>query len=335
MSLRGNRVLVTGGAGFVGSTIVHDLLEQGCKVTVLDDLSSGYRDNLCPIWDDIEFVEGSILDRDLLLRLTRGKDIVSHQAAQLEILKAMDDPGDDLVTNTLGTLYVLQACVKNGVQRFIAPSSAGVYGQAQFTPQTEDHPLEPQWAYGVSKLATEHYARLFSQDHGLKPTMMRYAIVYGPREWYGRVLTLFLRRALEGKSPVVFGDGQQVRDFVFVEDVVAFHRAALLNDETIDQVYNVSTGIGTTIAELADVVAKVTGVSEPPIYENIAEGEVSQYVPNRRRIPAELRTLVQCNKKANLATGWNCEVSLEEGIRRQWAWLQDHADRYLPEKMRV
>lgn len=335
VSLSGKKVLVTGGAGFIGSTIVEDMLNAGCEVTVYDDLSSGNIDNLCRVLRDIEFVQGSILDKQTLGKLVKGKDIVSHQAAQLEILKAMDDPGDDLITNTLGTLNVLQACARHGVMRFIAPSSAGVYGQAQFTPQTEDHPLEPQWAYGVSKLATEHYARLFAQDHGLRCTMMRYAIVYGPREWYGRVLTLFLKRALDKKPPVVFGDGQQTRDFVYVQDVVEFHRACLENDRTIGEVYNVSTSVGTTIAELASTVAEVTGIDQAPIYEAIQEGETSKHVPGRRRIPAELRTLVQCNQKAFQHTGWKPKHDLKAGLTKQWAWLSDNPELYCPELMRV
>lgn len=326
---------MTGGAGFIGSAIVEDLLERGCQVTVLDDLTSGYLDNLAAVRPHIEFVQGSILDRPLLAELTAGKDIVSHQAAQLEILRAMDDPGEDLITNTLGTLNVLQACVKNSVPRFIAPSSAGVYGQAQFTPQTEDHPLEPQWAYGVSKLATEHYARQFMHDHGLQTTMLRYAIVYGPREWYGRVLTLFLRRALDGRAPVVFGDGLQVRDFVFVKDVVACHRACLLHPETIGQVYNVSTGVGTTILDLAAAVVELAGMDGKPIFESVEEGQVSSLVPGRRRIPSELRTLVQSPQKIFCATGWKPKTSLREGLAQQWEWLASHPERYQPDLMRV
>jgi UDP-glucose 4-epimerase len=334
-SLKGKKILVTGGAGFIGSFIVESLVEAGARITVFDNFSSGFEENLSRVKQDVEVVKGDILDKAALERVMKGQEVVSHQAAQLEILKAMDDPVDDLTTNTIGTLNVLRACVKAGVERFIAPSSAGVYGQAQFTPETEEHPTEPQWAYGVSKLACEKYAKIFEWDHGLKQTMLRYAIVYGPREWFGRVLTIFLRQLAHDKPPVVFGDGQQVRDFVFVKDVVDFHNQCLVNEATVGQVYNVSSGTGTTVAELARLCIAVSGKGLEPLFEELAEGQVSAHVPGRKRIPSELKTLIQSTEKATRDTGWQPRTSLRSGLEQQWRWLLDNKGRYQFETMRV
>ena len=218
-------VLITGGAGFIGSHLVDDLLASGHRVTVFDNFSSGLRENLRT--DEVEIVTGDVLDRDAIVAAARGKDVISHQAAQLEITKCLEDPIGDLRTNLIGTLNVLEAARLAGVERTINASSACIYGQAAAPPSVEEGPHDPNWSYGVSKLAAEKYAQVFSNDFGFPVFSLRYGIVYGPREWYGRVLTIFLKRALDGRPPVVFGAGDQLRDFVFVDDVVAVHRACM------------------------------------------------------------------------------------------------------------
>jgi UDP-glucose 4-epimerase len=328
MGLSARRILVTGGSGFIGSFIVEALVRDGWQVTVLDNFRSGFRENLNAVSGDIELVEGSILDYDTLLRVTRGQDAISHQAAQLEITRAIDDPVEDLRTNTEGTLNVFRAALDSGVGQVVFASSAGVYGQAVETPQHEDsHPTEPNWAYGVSKLATEKYAAIYRDMHGLNTTALRYGIVYGPREWYGRVLTIFLKRALEGEPLVVFGDGEQIRDFVHVDDVVRMNVLCLEDDAAAGEVFNVASGNGTTINQLARLVAEAVDDEVETIHEDVAEGASSRYY-ERIRLPMELRTLVQSYQKAERLLGWSPTIPLDEGLATELAWLRDHLGRW-------
>jgi UDP-glucose 4-epimerase len=322
------KILVTGGAGFIGSFIVEALVRDGWRVTVLDNFRSGFRENLQAVKNDIDLVEGSILDWDTLLRVTRGQDAISHQAAQLEITRAIDDPVEDLRTNTEGTLNVFRAALEAGVEQVVFASSAGVYGQAAETPQREDsHPTEPNWAYGVSKLATEKYAAIYRDMNGLRTTALRYGIVYGPREWYGRVLTIFLKRALEEQPLVVFGDGEQVRDFVHVDDVVRMNLLCHENEAAAGEVFNVASAVGTTINELAQIVVDVTGGQAEIVHEEVEEGASSQYY-DRIRLPMELKTLVQSYEKAERLIGWRPAIGLREGLTTELAWLRDHPERW-------
>ena len=286
MEISGKRVLVTGGLGFIGSHVVESLLMDGAAhVRVLDSYRTGKEENLASVRGEVEVVRGDILDRETLDDAVRGVDVVSHHAAQLEITRAIDDPIEDLTTNTIGTLHLFAACAKAGVRRIIQATSAGVYGQAVHTPQGEDdHPTDPNWAYGVSKLANEKYAAIMRELHGLEVTSLRYGIVYGPREWYGRVLTIFLKRALDREPLIIFGDGEQLRDFVFVADVVEMHRRCIRDSAALHQVLNVATGRGVTINRLAELVLRVTGRDLALIHENLAEGATSAHFA-RRRLP--------------------------------------------------
>lgn len=323
----GQRVLVTGGAGFIGSHITDALVRAGARVRVLDDLSSGFRENLADVAGDVELVEGSILDEDTVTAAVRGVDAICHQAAQLEIIRCIEEPLEDLRSNAEGTLRVLEAARVCGVRRVVWASSACVYGQAQAELQPESHPTSPNWPYGVSKLAAEHYARLYHELHGVSTTALRYSIVYGPREWYGRVLTAFLRRALDGQPPVIWG-GRQQRDFVHVSDVVAAN-LALLADQRFEgsRVFNVSTGRGTRIRDLAALVCEAFELA-PPIFEDVAEGEASELVDGRVRLPAELAHMVLDPAALHQAIGWQAKIALPDGLLSETAWLREHADRW-------
>jgi UDP-glucose 4-epimerase len=322
-------VLVTGGAGFIGSHIVADLLHAGYRVTVFDNFSSGLRENLAALDGDVEIVEGDVLDAAGLNAAARGKDVVSHQAAQLEITKCMEDPLGDLRTNLVGTINVLQAARLGGVERVVNASSACIYGQAVAPPSEEDrHPHDPNWSYGASKLAAEKYAQIFSNDYGIAVHSLRYGITYGPREWYGRVLTIFLKRLLEGKPPVIFGAGEQLRDFVYVDDVVRLHRACIESGLGGAQSFNGGTGIATSIADLASLACEVTGNEVAPIAENVAPGEKSELVDGRMRLPSELNVMHLSTAKAERLLGIAPTVSLRDGLRREWEWLLEHPDRW-------
>jgi UDP-glucose 4-epimerase len=322
------RVLVTGGAGFIGSHIVDDLVREGYRVRVYDNFSSGLEENLRAVKNDVEVVRGDILDEEALAEAMRGIDVVSHQAAQLEITLCVDDPVADLRCNTVGTLNVLKAAVKQGVQKIINASSACVYGQAQFVPETEaGHPTNPNWAYGVSKLAAEKYCQVFSSMHSIPIVSFRYSIVYGPREWYGRVVTLFLKRVLEGKPPVIFGSGSQIRDFICVDDVVRANRCALQKPLDGSHSLNVSTGVGTSIAALAEKAGKLAAKPLEPIREDVPVGGMSAVV-GRVRLPAELERMVLDNQQAKSLLGWEPRVSLDEGLKREYAWLAENPGRW-------
>lgn len=322
-------VLVTGGAGFIGSHIVSDLLRAGYRVTVFDNFSSGLRENLVALDGEVEVVEGDILDAESLIAAARGKDVISHQAAQLEITKCMEDPLGDLRTNLVGTINVLQAARLAGAERVVNASSACIYGQAVEPPSDEDrHPHHPNWSYGASKLAAEKYAQIFANDYGITVHSLRYGITYGPREWYGRVLTIFLKRLLDGKPPVIFGAGEQLRDFVYVDDVVRLHRACIENGLGGAESFNGGTGIATSIAELAVLACEVTGAGVEPIAENVAPGETSALVDGRMRLPSELNVMHLSTAKAQRLLGIAPTVSLREGLRREWEWLREHPHRW-------
>jgi UDP-glucose 4-epimerase len=329
MNLEGSRIFMTGGAGFIGSHLVCDLLEAGASITVYDNFSSGLDENLHAVTGPLEIIPGDILDYEVLRDAMRGHDAVSHQAAQLEITRSIADPTYDLTTNAIGTLNVLKAVGELGIKKVVEASSAGVYGQAVTELQDEGHPTEPNWEYGVSKLACEKYAAIACErNSGLSVTSLRYAIVYGEREWYGRVLTLFLKRALDRKPPVVFGQGDQVRDFVYVGDIAQLHRRCFEVDTPGHLVLNGSTGEATTVLELARTICEVTGLEEAPVFEGVAEGARSSLADGRMRLPSELHSMRMSYQRALDTVGWKPEVVLRDGLEREWDWLIDHPQRW-------
>jgi UDP-glucose 4-epimerase len=245
------RVLVTGGAGFIGSHIADAFVERGDHVIVVDNLSTGDKRNVNA---KVEFVEADLRDFDLKpLR----PDVVVHQAAQVDVRKSVDDPAHDAEVNVIASLRVLQQCVEAGVKRFVFASTGGaIYGEPVFAPQTEDHPLRPLSPYGCAKLAVEHYMNYYREVLGLKTVALRYANVYGPRQnAHGEagVVAIFARRMLAGQPVTINGDGEQTRDFVNVRDVVAANLMVADTDEPGP--FNVGTGIETSINTLYSMMA--------------------------------------------------------------------------------
>jgi UDP-glucose 4-epimerase len=329
MQLRGARILMTGGAGFIGSHFVRDLCSAGAAVTVFDNFSTGSDENLDGVDGDVTVVRGDILDYEALRDTARGHDGISHQAAQLEITTSIGNPEFDLTTNTIGTLNVLRAATELGITKVVEASSAGVYGQAVTDLQDETHPTDPNWEYGVSKLACEKYAAIACErNQDLAVASLRYAIVFGEREWYGRVLTLFLKRALEGRSPVVFGRGDQVRDFVYVGDIARLHRSCFETDVPGHVVLNGSTAVGTSVLELANTICEVVGERLEPIFDDVAEGQISEMAGGRMRLPSELQAMRMSYARAKTLLGWEPQVSLRDGLEREWTWLQAHPHRW-------
>lgn len=321
MNIKGLKILVTGGAGFIGSHIVESLVKGGAKVTAFDNFSFGKRKNLTNVKKDSHIIAGDILDEEALSQAMKGQAVISHQAAQLEIFLARADPYADLKTNTIGTLNVLRSAKAAGVAKVINASSACVYGQKEGLTSEQDLPV-PNWEYGVSKLAAERYGTIYSDYHNLPVISLRYGITYGPREWYRRVLTIFIKRAIEGKDLVIFGDGSQVRDFIEVSDMVALHNLVIQDDSCAGDYFNVGSGIGTSIKELAEVVKKVSGRDIKIVHEDVQEGQFSKLVPQKKRNRAELKSMMLDCTKAHQMFGWQPKVTLEEGIGREYEWAK-------------
>jgi len=331
MKIKGSKVLVTGGAGFIGSHIVESLAREGAEVTVYDNLSFGTMANLDSVKGHVKTIDGDILDMELLKKSMKGHDIVSHQAAQLEIFLSIDNPARDLEINTVGTLNVLMAAREKGIKKVINASSACIYGQTE-TSATEDTIPVPNWAYGVSKLAAERYGTIYSRYNGLPVTSLRYGITYGEREWYRRVLTIFIKQAVLNKPLVVFGDGTQVRDFIYVKDAVKLHNLCIENNRSDGESYNAGTGIATRIVDLAhltaDMTHKVLGHKPDIVFEDVKEGSNSKIIPLKRRNPAELKMMLLNPKKAQDDLGWRPETALTEGLKNEILWARENIARW-------
>lgn len=257
------RVLVTGGAGFIGSHLVDALLRDGRRVRVLDNLSSGHRENLPATHPLLEFIEGDIRDRDTVSACARGVDAVVHLAAVASVQASVEDPIGTHETNLDGTLHVLLAAQKAGARRFLYASSAAVYGDAQRFPICESAPLAPVTPYAIDKLAGEYYLAYFGRRYGLSTTAFRFFNIYGPRQDpsspYSGVISIFVQRLRERRPLTIFGDGRQTRDFVYVDDLVRILVRSLDDASLSATVVNVGTGIETSIKALVTDLQWLTG----------------------------------------------------------------------------
>lgn len=323
-----NKIFITGGAGFIGSHIVESLLAKDYEVIVYDNFSSGTKDNLKHIkTKKIQIIEGDILDYQKLEKSMNGCDYVSHHAAQLEIYLALDEPERDLNVNTVGTLNVLKAAKKNNIKKVINISSACVYGQTQVASKETDD-LTPNWEYGVSKLAAEKYGLIFNNYKELPVVNLRYAIVYGEREWIRRALPIFLKRVINNEAPVVFGNGEQIRDFIYVKDVVKLHNLCLENKKANGQSFNVGSGKGASIKELAELSVLLSKKNLRVIYENIKEGEFSKIIKGKKRNTAELITMLLDIGKAKDILEWEPTTKLIDGMRNEYIWAKNNISRW-------
>jgi nucleoside-diphosphate-sugar epimerase len=265
--LAGRKVIVTGGAGFIGSHLCDALVELGAQVVCLDDLSAGKRSNVAQLEGkpNFSFVEASVCDSGPDMEaLFEGADTVFHNAASKKNV-CLIDPQRDLTVNAGGALNLLQLALKHGVRKFVHASTGSVYGEPQVFPTTEDHPLKPVSYYGVSKLAGERYVDTFHTLYILDTTILRYFHVYGPRQEsneFGGVVSIFLRRITSGENPIVFGDGEQVRSFTWVADLVDANLRAAVSPRAKGRVYNAASGVKVTINELAEGMLKVLDPGE-------------------------------------------------------------------------
>jgi len=303
------KILVTGGAGFIGSHVADVFLDAGHDVVVVDDLSTGRREHLNP---SAQFYELDIRDSELdEIFAGEQPDVVSHQAARANVRESMEKPLLYADVNVLGSLNVLECCRRHSVGKVIYASTGGaVYGEPQELPATEDHPIKPLDPYGASKHHVEHYLELYQMNFGIAFTNLRYPNVYGPRQDpYGEagVVAIFSNQMLHGGQPMINGSGEQERDFVYVGDVA---RANVLSLERGDGgTYNIGSGIGTSINHLFDLLAERTGYDEPAVRGPAKQGEVFKIYLDATRAQKEL--------------GWTPEVQLEEGLEHTVAYFKE------------
>jgi nucleoside-diphosphate-sugar epimerase len=318
--LADSRVLVIGGAGFIGSHIVDQLLDEPVReIVVLDNFARGARHNLDEAVKDprVTLVEGSIADTDLLDRLMEGTDHVWLLAA-LWLYECVHEPRSAVEINIVGTFNVLDAARRAGVKKVVYSSSASVYGDALFTPMTEDHPFNNRTLYGATKIAGEQMFRAYNEQHGLDYVGLRYMNVYGPRMdykgTYVSVIMKVLDRIEAGERPTIFGDGSQAYDFVHVGDVARANILAMKSDAT-DVSLNVGTGVKTTIKELVDVLLEESGSDIEP-----------EYLPNEQSFVTHRVGATELSEKL---IGFTAELPYREGLRSVIEWRRSDAKRSL------
>ena len=293
-------ILVTGGAGFIASQITDAFINDGHQVVVLDDLSTGFEKNINP---KAKFIKANIGDKNLDKLFESEKfDVVNHHAAQMDVRRSVKDPEFDATTNILGTINLLQNCVKYNVKKIIFASTGGaVYGEQDYFPADEKHNQQPKSPYGISKLAVEKYLYFYNSEHKLNYTILRYANIYGPRQNpFGEagVVAIFSTKLLKGEQPTINGHGKQTRDYVFVGDVVKANQLAL-KDESSD-VYNIGTGIETDVNQLFHFINKITNAKKEEIHGPTAAGE-------------QLRSVITSDKLF-YKFGWRPATKLESGL---------------------
>ena len=303
------KILVTGGAGFIGSNIQDRLIQEGHQVVVVDDLFSGRKEYINP---KAKFYKVDIQTKDLEQVFAKERpEVVDHHAAHINVRESVKNPIFDAQVNILGTINLLENCKKYKVKKIIFASTGGaLYGDTDVIPTPEDHPTKPVSPYGVTKLCTECYLYYYKQVHGLDYVILRYANVYGPRQDpYGEagVVAIFTQKLLANEQPIINGDGKQTRDYVFVEDVVDSNMLALTYKRS--DIYNVGTGKETSVNELFRKLVDITGVSKPEKHGPPMPGEQRKSCLSFTKIKEKL--------------GWKPKTGLDEGLEKTVEWFKN------------
>jgi len=296
--------LVTGGAGFIGSHLVQRLLADGEEVRVLDDLSTGSMDRIAPIQDQIDFIQGDLRDPATIAAAIQGVQYVLHQAAQPSVPLSVLDPAHTYAVNTMGTLHLLQAARAAGVERVVMASTSAIYGNDPTSPKSEQLPPAPVSPYASSKLSTESMGAVFTKAFGLECVLLRYFNVYGPGQdpnsAYAAAIPKFLDSMGRGEQPIIFGDGLQTRDFIYVGDVVRANLLAATSSAGAGRVYNIATGTSVTILEIVHAVAERLGITPEITFAPVRMGDVLHSLADVRKAEQEL--------------GFVAETSLADGL---------------------
>jgi UDP-glucose 4-epimerase len=307
--------LVTGGAGFIGSHIAEKLVAGGQEVRVFDNFSTGKRENIASFSDRCSIVEGDLRDAAAVDGAVRGVDFVIHQAALASVPRSINDPVSTNEVNVQGTLNLLVAAKKHGVKRFVYASSSSVYGDSPTLPKEEGLPTNPKSPYAVSKLAGEMYCLSFSEVYGMPTTSLRYFNVFGPRQdpesQYAAVIPLFVTALLAGKRPIIFGDGEQSRDFTYVDNVVSANVLAAASNLPGGRVYNVACGERFALNSLYRELNNLVGVKIDPVFEPPRAGDVKHSQASVRAIEKDL--------------GYRTIVPFADGLKRTVQWYREAA----------
>jgi UDP-glucose 4-epimerase len=310
------KILVTGGAGFIGSSLADAFLREGHQVRVLDDLSTGFADNVPAC---AELLEGEVSDPEIVAKAVDGVEAVFHLAAHRAVARSVQDPLATDTANTHGTLLVLKSALDAGVRRVVYASSSSVYGRNPPMPTPETAPPRPLSPYGVTKLAGEHYCRVFAELYGLETVVFRYFNVFGPRQRpdsaYAAVIPLFIEALRAGESPTVHGDGSQSRAFTYIDDVVAANLAALAAPATAcaGQMYNIAGSASHSLLDLLAVLGRILCVDPKPTFVAARAGDI--------------RDSRADNSLARATLGFQPEVGFEDGLRRAVAWFESREQR--------
>jgi nucleoside-diphosphate-sugar epimerase len=306
------KYLVTGGAGFIGSNIVEELVRRGQSVTVLDDLSAGKESNLAEVRQKITFVKGSITDLETVHKATQGADYVVHLAARTSVPRSVKDPIETNQVNIDGTLNVLVAARDAKAKRVVFAASSSAYGETPILPKVETMQPEPISPYGVTKYVGELYGQVFGRVYGLENASVRYFNVFGPRQdptsQYSGVLSRFMLAVIEGEPPTVYGDGEQSRDFTYIDNVVDETLRACEAPGASGKVFNGGTGARITLNQVLKLLEKITGKKIEAKYDPPRAGDIR-----------DSQADVSLAKKI---LGYTPKVMFEEGLRRTWDWYE-------------
>ncbi|MGI8668309.1 MAG: SDR family oxidoreductase [Aridibacter sp.] len=306
-----SKVLVTGGAGFIGSNLADGLIEQGAKVVIIDNLVTGFRENLEEIKGDFEFIEGDLNDDTALQKAIKDVEIVFHQAALPSVPRSVDNPAETHEACVNGTFNLLLKAKENNVRRFIYAASSSAYGNQEILPKVETMKPEPLSPYAAAKLMGEYYCSVFNEVYGLEAISLRYFNVFGPRQnpssFYSGVISRFIDALMSGKTPVIYGDGEQSRDFTYIANVIDANIKAAQTNKGFGEVINTANGERVTLNELLETLKKITGKEDAEVnYQEERKGDVKDSQAD--------------NTKAKEIYGYEKLVGLEEGLQKTIDW---------------
>jgi UDP-glucose 4-epimerase len=317
------KILITGGAGFIGSHLAIKLAQANHEVIVIDNLDPYYSVELknknlelVKAEDNAKFINCDILNYPELKSIIKdGVEYIFHEAAQPGVRASIEDPIKPLNVNIHGTLNILQAAVETGVKKVINASSSSVYGKVEYLPFNETHPTRPLSPYGVSKLAAEHYCRVFTQIYGIPTVSIRYFTVYGPRMRPDLAIPIFTQKLLNNEPPEIFGDGEQTRDFTYIDDIITANQKLLESSALDGDVVNIGSGNRITINELLDIMKILLKSKVDPVYSDRVKGDA-------------LHTLADISKARN-AIGYEPTTTIRDGIEKFVDWYRANPDFYV------